>query len=741
MTNPILQMRGSFNQRKNSSKPGPPTLPANKRVSSDEVRKLRDSLTEVKEYWDGVPHAYKPLVAVRYKRIIPKSGRVRRLLSEVGSISANDTIVGARFLDNGEYRQHVITHCVSTQALEASISDLNKLADCLDEVVGGSVTAEGLARINAQKLNFEGLHLSRSAFSRLVVDVCHVERFTLNDPQEQIATDSMVTLYKNTGINNTEFLRGIGVAELNLRSYDESTYLLTPDQYRLLYDEAPQLIAMVLTDMNEIPADPEPDGQGDAGRSRIPAPTNEPWVGVLDTPFNEDVYFSDWVEASVEIDPNLVQSSDYIHGTCVSSIIVDGPALNPVLDDGCGRFRVRHVAIAAGGKFSSFTVIREIEKAVIKHPEVKVWNLSLGSILEIPENFVSAEAAALDRIQCERDVVFIIAGTNDPACLGNKRIGAPADSVNSLVVNAVRFDGTPCSYTRTGPVLQFFGKPDVSYYGGDSDQPMCVCSEPHINRFVMGTSFAAPWIARKMAYLIHVVGIGREVAKALIIDSACGWSASNDPNHLGYGVVPRRIEDILTTPNEEIKFILSGRSELFDTYTHNIPVPIYQGKHPYFAKATLCYFPHCERSQGVDYTSTEMALTFGRLKGERILPIDKNVQDYSGSFTYEEEARRFFRKWDNVKHIAEELKDRGRPRKSYENGLWGISLKTKERLDESHGENLRFGLVVTLRAIDGINRIDDFIQRCSFRTWIVSRIDIESQIEIFNAAEQEIEFE
>lgn len=741
MSNPLLQLRGSFSQKRNGATPGAPKLPAGKQVCSDEVRRLRNDLFKVKDYWDHTTHVYKPLVAVVYKRIIPKSGRVRRLLSEVGSLTANDTVVGARFMDNGKYRQHVITHCISSKALESSIDDLDKLADCLDVMCEGVVTTEKLESINSQKIDFNRCSLSRSAFSRLVVDVCHVERFTLNNPSEEIEHDSMVTLYKNTGINNTDFLRDIGVAELNLRSYDESTYLLTPDQYHLLYAAAPQLIAMALVDVNEISTDSafvESDGED---KNRIPSPSNEPWVGVLDTPFNRDVYFSEWVDSSIEVDQNIIQQSDYIHGTCVSSIIVDGPALNPALDDGCGRFRVRHVGIAAGGKFSSFTIVREIEKAVARYPEVKVWNLSLGSMLEIPENFVSAEAAALDRIQSEHDVIFVVAGTNDGFCTGCKRIGSPADSINSLVVNSVRFDGSLCSYARKGPVLQFFGKPDVSYYGGDVDQRMSACCQPRTSRLVFGTSFAAPWVTRKMAYLIHVVGMNREVAKALIVDSACGWSQSTDPNCVGYGVVPKRIEDIVSTPEDEIKFVISGMSEMFDTYTHNIPVPVFQGRHPYIAKATLCYFPHCERSQGVDYTSTELSLSFGRLNNEKIKPIDNNNQDLTGFFTYEEEARQFFRKWDNVKHIAEKPKNRARPKKSYGNGLWGISLKTKERLEKNHGTNMRFGIVVTLRAIDGVNRIEDFIQRCSFRTWIVNRVDILSQIEFFNAVEQDIEFE
>jgi hypothetical protein len=258
---------------------------------------------------------------------------------------------------------------------------------------------------------------------------------------------------------------------------------------------------------------------------------------------------------------------------------------------------------------------------------------------------------------------------------------------------------------------------------------------------VVGTSFAAPWISRKIAYLIHIAGFNREISKALIIDSASGWNQSGDPNYLGYGVVPKRIEDIISTPDDEIKFVLSGTSELFDTYTHNIPVPVVRDRHPYYAKATLCYFPHCERSQGVDYTSTEISMTFGRVYGERIRPIDNNIQDFDNSFTYEEEARRYFRKWDNIKHVSEELKSNGKGKKSYDSGLWGLSLKTKERLDKSFGGDIHFGIVVTLHAIDGENRIGEFIQRCSFRAWIVNEIKAETQIDIFNSAEQEIVFE
>lgn len=199
------------------------------------------------------------------------------------------------------------------------------------------------------------------------------------------------------------------------------------------------------------------DMEEDAGLL-IPHPQNEPVIGVIDTQFNEKVYFHEWVEYKNLLDPNIPLSrKDYEHGTAVSYIIVDGPQGNPELADGCGRFRVRHFGVATNNGFSSFTVLKMIRNIVASNRDIKVWNLSLGSKLEIKPNFISPEAAELDRIQSEYDVIFVVAGTNIPAGVTKKnmRIGSPADSLNSMVVNAVDFAGNSASYTRIGPVLSF----------------------------------------------------------------------------------------------------------------------------------------------------------------------------------------------------------------------------------------------------------------------------------------------
>ena len=82
-----------------------------------------------------------------------------------------------------------------------------------------------------------------------------------------------------------------------------------------------------------------------------------------------------------------ITEKDKEHGTAVDSIIVDGSSINPKLDDGCGRFRVKHFCIARNGSNSTFTIMRRIEDIIKNNLNIKVWNLSLGSNMEIDKKF------------------------------------------------------------------------------------------------------------------------------------------------------------------------------------------------------------------------------------------------------------------------------------------------------------------------------------------------------------------
>lgn len=742
--NELLQLKGRFEQKSSSGRPGSPKLLANQIVSEKKILKLKKELEELKEYWSNISYFEGALISVTYVDVVAKSRRMRELFKKNSRIQPNDCVVGAKFIDKtSTEKQHVITYYVDLDVLDESINTLNIVASLLIKDFNGEISTEKLNSISDRTDNYEPGIIARTKFLQAIVDISSIENFAIPknelDELDELRT-SIISIF-DTKVPTSELLKRVGLNVPDYRVIDETTILLTPDQLEILNEKAPYLISMATTDLSKL--DTQNFEIFDSGhRMTIPSPADEPVVGVIDTMFDSSVYFSEWVTFQDKVNADIpINPTDYEHGTAVSSLIVDGASINPELDDGCGRFRVKHFGVARGSKFSSFSILKSIKEIVAENRDIKVWNLSLGSALEIQKNFISPEAALLDKIQYEFDVIFVIAGTNKRVSdKARMKIGAPADSINSLVVNAVDKDNKPATYSREGKVLSFFNKPDISYFGGDGKNKIRVCM-PTGEYFVAGTSFAAPWITRKIAYLIHKIGLSREVAKALIIDSAISWSKANSSmNLIGYGVVPQKIENVLNSQDDEIKFVISGESIMFDTYNYNLPVPVVDDKHPYIAKATLCYFPKCSRNQGVDYTNTELDIYFGRLNGQKIITVNDNKQNDNVSLS-ETDARGLYRKWDNIKSIIEYVKPNGRAKKAYGDGLWGFSLKTKERLNNGDGRELRFGIVVTLKEMKGINRISDFISQCSMRGWLVNRIDVQEMIDIYNVAEGEIHFE
>lgn len=741
--NNILQLKGQFDHKKNGQGFRRINLPAGSYVQGEHISNLKNELESILERWRNNTLIGGALVSVHYTKVIAKSNRIKYLFVLASSSDANNAIRGAKFERNQNNINHVFTYFISLDALKESI---RRLAIC-EEIVkfqyNGVITSNDISTLQESKTYYRK-DLSLSNFVGVVVDCFYIKNFSIDEDVSDVNDQAIVTIYK-TKPKTIDLLEQLGIRVFETGIIDETTVFLNPDQFHILKEKAPYLIAMQVRDWAKITK--EEISHCNPTCISIPSPKNEPIIGVIDTLFSDNVYFNEWVKYENMLDKNIpIEPIDYYHGTEVSSIIVDGPTINPDLDDCCGRFRVKHFGVAKAGRFSSFSVLKAIRSAVAANRDIKVWNLSLGSAMQIHPNFISPEAAELDKIQSEYDVIFVVAGTNKPIDgVDNMRLGAPADSINSLVVNAVRKDNQPVSYKRVGPVLSFFHKPDISYYGGDTNEKIRVCN-PLGEGLVSGTSFAAPWIARKLAYLIHYLGMSREVAKALLIDSAAGWNRKDDLTHsIGYGVVPIKITDIVQTPNDEIRFFMVGTTDEYETYTYNIPVPSYMDKQPFFARATLCYFPKCSRNQGVDYTNTEMDIHFGRVregkKGAEIKSINNNAQGDKGCTLYEGPARDLYRKWDNIKHISDTIKKNSRAREKYGSGLWGLSVKTKERLKSVHDKAMQFGVVITLKEMNGVNRIDDFIKLCMVRGWIVNQIDINSRVAVYTKAEGNIDFD
>lgn len=742
--NNVLELKGKrFVQESKKGNGGGAAINSKVVVTNNHVKKLQSKLQSLREFWMNEDKPFSGiLISVHYNKIVAKTNRISGLFK---GDQSNYAIVGAKF--NTEKTKHIITYFLEDADIEDSIKLLENVSKVLTIYFTDGISKEVFEqKILFDRIDFKKYFLSKTLFRQIVADVSYIDDFEVEMARKH-DKESIITLF-DIGVDVKYVFNKIGIDILSSRILDNRTVYLDENQMNLLYEKAPYLVAMATENLSDLSPDDFIE-EYESDITSIPNPGIEPTIGVIDTLFDKRVYFSKWVEYHDMVDDNIPKGqNDYRHGTAVSSIIVDGPKMNPGLDDGCGRFKVRHFGVAAGAQFSSFTIIKLIKTIIEGNKDIKVWNISLGSNQEINDNFISAEAAVLDQIQYENDVIFVVAGTNKSREDVNK-IGSPADSINSMVVNAVTKSGLSTKYSRKGLALSFFAKPDVSYYGGSEEQYIQVC-EPLGATFVAGTSFAAPWIARKLAYLIDVLGLNREIAKALIIDAARGWNDAPTPEEValyGHGIVPIKITDIIQTPEDEIRFLVTDVSEKWNTYNYHFPIPLKADTYPYYARATMCYFPLCDRAQGVDYTNTELNLHFGRIQDDgklnEINDDKQNLDDIGESRSYilEGDARERFRKWDNVKYVAEKVKDRRVPKKSYRNKNWGMEIKTNNRLDPEDGVGLRFGVVVTIKEMYGINRIDEFIKNCNLNGWLVNAIDIQNRIEIHEKINEEIRFD
>lgn len=747
--NNLLQIKMPLMQEDNNQRPKGRNLKKDHSTSVEKIEKLVEDLRAILRYYQAIPKFIDNLlIDANYNDIIAKSNRISELLKP-NRKSTNDIVVGARFSDDTEGEEkHIITYYADIMTVRKTIEDLLVIKEFINNKCSGKAIP---ANFNEQNnLSYDGYNMSKSKIRNLIVDCSVIESFSVPKILNDTNKDSFLITFYKTELPLAKLLEKLQIDHIRYQYsfYGDDSISVTKDLYDILEDKVPYLISMISSDLSKVVIN-DVQINGTQNTVTIPNPTNEPTIGVIDTLFDENVYFKNWVDNTDyldEIEKLSLRNEEREHGTEVTSILVDGPRLNPWLEDNCGRFKVRHFGVCEN-KISTAKLVRKIREIVTNNPDIHVWNLSLGTDDEISKNFISFDAAALDEIQANKNVIFVISGTNDNREIKNDilRIGSPADSLNAIVVNAVRRNERPASYSRKGNVLSFFNKPDVSYYGGDYNERINVYS-PSGEIQVYGTSFAAPWISRKLCYLIDIMGFPREVAKALIIDSAATWeykvSTYKNKDILGYGIVPIDIKDILLTKDDEFKFIIYGTSSAYKTVNYTIPIPKNENNmYPYIARATLCYFPECSRTQGVDYTNRELSLKFGRIDDNgKIKDINENMQDENNVYIDERKSRADFRKWENTKFISKILRN-NQPLKSYESGFWGFSLISKERLGTQMNRGLNFGLVVNLKEISGNNRIKDFIKACTLRGWIVREVNIENQIEIYNTNQENIVFQ
>ena len=129
--------------------------------------------------------------------------------------------------------------------------------------------------------------IAASNFVKVLRDCWYVERFDIDRATEKVEDDQIITLYQTD----------VDIKQL-LAKFD-------------------YLISMSVTDLSTLTRDDilKENLPEDAVKDMlIPHPSNEPIVGVIDTQFNESVYFHEWVDYRKMINEDIpLQAEDLRH--------------------------------------------------------------------------------------------------------------------------------------------------------------------------------------------------------------------------------------------------------------------------------------------------------------------------------------------------------------------------------------------------------------------------------------------
>lgn len=264
-----------------------------------------------------------------------------------------------------------------------------------------------------------------------------------------------------------------------------------------------------------------------------------PVVVVVDSGISDEIpALASWVVGrQSEVAPEY-QNSD--HGTFVAGLICWGGELNPTIagmdNNPCGVFDLQVLPNTNPEKGDVLELLESeflvsLDEALREHAnQYKVWNLSLGTDTICSLDEFSQLAVELDNLQEQYQVSFVISAGNyeTPPLLDFPRTGdqvqagritSPADSVLGITVGAVSHvdykkngpkEHYPSAFSRHGAGPNYVIKPDLVHYGGSCSTDLShIAGIRSVNGSVsaenLGTSFAAPLVARTLAQIYHQV--------------------------------------------------------------------------------------------------------------------------------------------------------------------------------------------------------------------------------------------
>lgn len=375
-----------------------------------------------------------------------------------------------------------------------------------------------------------------------------------------------------------------------------------------------------------------------------------PVVGVLDTGVADISYLKGWKEE--EEHTNYPEEyNDNAHGTFVSGIIEYGDELNDTnvcALDGVKLFNATVYPNPQKIDIYPEDLIDNIREAVQRNPQIKIWNMSLGTSEECDLDEFSEFGMALDNIQDENNVLIIKSAgncTNFVNGLPKSRISKMADSVRALVVGSIAETkgandyadiNTPSPFTRIGPGPASIIKPDLAFYGGNAGVKNGKIVTTGVSSFGLdekiykrvGTSFSTPRVTRIAAELAYIMNEDFDslLIRALLIHYAKypennQMKMTDKVGQMGFGM-PVGAKDILYNSTDEITLILRDtldKGSFIEMFDFPYPTSLVD-ENGYFRGQiilTLVNKTWLDDKQAGEYCQSNIDVLFGTYENEK----------------------------------------------------------------------------------------------------------------------------
>lgn len=378
-----------------------------------------------------------------------------------------------------------------------------------------------------------------------------------------------------------------------------------------------------------------------------------PVIGVLDSGIADIPYLSGWkTDDRFESYPEEYQGRG--HGTAVAGIIEYGDELN-----GFSTSVLRGVRLFDATVFPNYDIypedlIENVREAIERNPDIKVWNMSLGTVMEADLDRFSEFGMALDNIQDENNVLIVKSVGNCKRFvqgLPKSRISQSADSIRSLVIGSIAQTkdlndlvdiNMPSPFTRVGPGPASIVKPDLVFYGGNAGVVGGKLRTNGVQSFGLngsiqrypGTSFSTPGVSRIAGELSFLLSEDFDplLIRALLIHYAkypdgIKMKMSDKIIQMGFGI-PVGANDILYNSPDEITLILRDTLEkgsFIEMFDFPYPTSLVDENGNFTGQIILTVVNKSlvDEKQSGEYCQSDINVLFGTYTSEKERDISK----------------------------------------------------------------------------------------------------------------------